>query len=628
VANETLLLGAALLAGALALAQETLPPLTGGNPPRTLEAIWAGFDPRAEPLEVETLMQWERQGVVLRVLRFRVGVFKAKRAMMAAIYGFPKAGRKLPGLVQVHGGGQYADFRAPFYNAKRGYATISLAWAGRISAPGYTVNPAAVKLFWEGKTQDPAYRLTTDWGALDAYHAPSRYKNQYVSIAPAPWTLDPVESPRNSAWFLCALAARRALTFLERQPEVDARRHGVYGHSMGGKIAVMTAAADLRVKAVAPSCGGISDRRTTNPLYRATIGDNTNLEHVSCPIFFLNPSNDFHARVNDLPRAIREIATDHWRVTTSPHHNHVDTPQYEVCGMLWFDQWLKRAFRFPQTPQTSLRLKTDGRVPALVVRPDPSMPILAVEVFYTQQGSESEEMENAINRFWHYARPEHRGDAYLARLPLYTLDKPLWVYANVTYPLESPVTGAGYYYRAYTARKFVLSSPILIASPAELKAAGARPTLEPSLTIETFEGDWQKEWFTYQPEDWARRTHKIYNQLWKAPPGARLALDVRSHQPNKLVIRIDNYAAETNLAGGQQWQAIVLSPADFRDALGQPLPDFSRAKELRLGPSDAIRIGRGPESKVRRPGGPWQGPPPEFRNLRWLPASEKPSNPN
>jgi len=162
------------------------------------------------------------------------------------------------------------------------------------------------------------------------------------------------------------------------------------------------------------------------------------------------------------------------------------------------------------------------------------------------------------------------------------------------------------------------SHPPSSASPAELKAAGVRPTLKPSLTIETFQGDWQKEWFTYQPEDWARRTHKIYNPLWKAPPRAKLALDVRCEKPNKLVIGIDNYAAETNLAGGQQWHTIVLSPADFRDALDQPLREWSCVKELRFGPHDAIRTGRGPQSKLRRLGGPWQGPPPELRNLRWL----------
>jgi len=75
-----------------------------------------------------------------------------------------------------------------------------------------------LKLFWDGNTDDPAYRLTTDWGAVDGYHAPGRNPgNVFPSAKPAAWTLDDVESPRNSGWFLCALAARRALTFLEHQ---------------------------------------------------------------------------------------------------------------------------------------------------------------------------------------------------------------------------------------------------------------------------------------------------------------------------------------------------------------------------------------------------------------------------
>ena len=48
-------------------------------------------------------------GVVLRVLRYRIGIFKGQKAMMAGVYGYPKGGENLPGLVQIHGGGQYAD---------------------------------------------------------------------------------------------------------------------------------------------------------------------------------------------------------------------------------------------------------------------------------------------------------------------------------------------------------------------------------------------------------------------------------------------------------------------------------------------------------------------------------------
>ncbi len=189
---------------------ETLPPLKNGKAPQTYDELWEGFDPRAEPLDVEVLKEWEENGVVLRIVRIRVGVFKGRKAMLAAVYGFPKGGADLPGLVQIHGGGQYADHKACLTNAKRGYATLSIAWAGRISAPGYRVGPKEVKLFWDGQTDDPSYRVTTDWGALDAYHAPSKNgKDAFVTICDGSeaWTLDDVESPRNSSWFLCAMGA-------------------------------------------------------------------------------------------------------------------------------------------------------------------------------------------------------------------------------------------------------------------------------------------------------------------------------------------------------------------------------------------------------------------------------------
>lgn len=179
-----------------------------------------------------------------------------------------------------------------------------------------------MKLFWEAKTDDPNYRLTTDWGALDAYHASCRYESpehQFVGLPVDTWTPDAAASPRNSAWFLCALGARRALTFLERQPEADGERLGVYGHSMGGKITVLTAAAD-------------------------------------------------------------------WRATCAAHHNHQDTAAHEVATQLWMDQHLKRAFSFPRTPEADLDLNSGEGVPSFVVRPDTSRAVLSVDVYYTQQG--------------------------------------------------------------------------------------------------------------------------------------------------------------------------------------------------------------------------------------------------
>ncbi len=593
--------------------------------------MWTGFDPRAEPLDTEVLKEWEEDGVVLKVLRYRIGIFKGQKSMMAAVYGYPKAmsdaGNKIPGLVQIHGGGQYADYQAVLTNAKRGYATISIAWAGRISAPDYRVSPHEVKLFWDNKKEDPHYKITTDWGALDAYHAPSKKdKDAFTQLPAYDWSLDPVASPRNNAWFLCTLAARRALTFLEQQAQVDANKLGVYGHSMGGKLTVLTAGSDKRVKAAAPSCGGISDRSNKDPLYRNTVSDPANLKNISCPTIFLSPANDFHGRISDLITTTEELSdklgTQNWRVTCSAHINHKDMPENEVATQLWFDQHLKGTFQWPANPASTLTLKTESRLPHFAIRPDTSKPIMAIDIYYNQQGEVSGDMHKHINQFWHHAHAQATGKdgVWSANLPISTTDKPLWVYANVLYALDQPITGAGYYYGRYTTKTFNQSTLLKIASPAELQQAGVKATLQASPVIESFASNWQKEWFTTKPSEWARKTHKLYHPLWSAPKDqkdVKLAIDVRSEQANKIILGLDKHVAEIKLTGCTDWQHITLSPADFLDADGSALASWQDIKELRLGPSEYLT----PKNSAKRRlvgSDKWQGAAPQFRNLRWL----------
>lgn len=602
---------------------ETLPPLKDGKAPQSFDEMWSGFDPRAEPLDVEVLHEWEEDDVVMQVLRYRIGVFKGKKAMMAAIYGYPKGGKDLPGLLNIHGGGQFADYKAVLTNAKRGYATITIAWAGRLTSPEYRVTPNEVALFWEGKTDDPKYRITTDWGALDAYHAPSKHgKDAFPTIPDGnqDWTLDEVESPRNNSWFLVTLGARRALTFLEERPEVDGEKLGVYGHSMGGKLTVATAASDDRVKAAAPSCGGVSDRYSENPLHRNTVGDATALKQITCPTIFLSPANDFHGHINNLVEASHEIQAKEWRVVSSPHLNHRDSPEGEVASQLWFDQYLKGSFSWPETPTSKLQLKNENGIPLFTVKPDSSRPVLSVEVFYTQQGFDDGDQahrENRINRFWHSAEASQSGDNWTAALPVFSPDLPLWVYANVLYPLEAPVTGAGYYYGVYTTDKFRLSSLIQKVSDVELREAGVTTVLKPSPVIESFEAGWEKQWFTHKADTWEMRTHKVYHPVWAAPEGAKLSLEVRSPVAEKFVIGIDSYASEITLDGSAGWQTITLSLSDFKDGSEAPMKGWSGIKELRLLPEDSLRS----DTKGAAPrmlGGPWEGEAPGFRNLRWV----------
>ena len=179
--------------------------------PRSVSELWADFDPRKDPLETEILKAWEQDGVVCRIVRYQVGVFRGAPAKVAAFYAFPKGGTKLPALLSMHGGGQSAGLDSVVTDARRGYAGLAVNWGGN------KLNFGRTPMSYDGPQ--------TDWGKLDATHPPQRNKvNHFAgSLAPDDYTLDTVESPRNSNWFLVLIAARRAITFLEQQPEVDPR---------------------------------------------------------------------------------------------------------------------------------------------------------------------------------------------------------------------------------------------------------------------------------------------------------------------------------------------------------------------------------------------------------------------
>ena len=77
-----------------AMAEETVSPLKDGKAPATFEQVWAGFDPRKEPLDVEVLHEWEEDGTVLKVLRYRVG---CKRRRESVALGGRKVQRSVCG---------------------------------------------------------------------------------------------------------------------------------------------------------------------------------------------------------------------------------------------------------------------------------------------------------------------------------------------------------------------------------------------------------------------------------------------------------------------------------------------------------------------------------------------------
>ena len=234
--KNPLFLTLALLSCSALFAKDTLPPLKDGKVPQTYEELWAGYDPTAEPLDVQVLNEWkvkyQGQDITVQLLTYTIGTFKGTVSRMAAYYGFPTGGAgKVPGLVDIHGGGQAASRPNVEAMAANGYACISINWGAR---PLPDLKPG-----------EP----NTEWGAIDATQ--TTHVGSFFTLAPDPKTIDDVPSPRNNNWYLVTIAGRRALTFLEQQPNVDAQKLGVFGHSMGGKLAWSLAAAKpSRVKAL------------------------------------------------------------------------------------------------------------------------------------------------------------------------------------------------------------------------------------------------------------------------------------------------------------------------------------------------------------------------------------------
>ena len=617
-----------LLAGILAAqflsgAQDSLPPVIDGKVPLNLEELWGGYDPRKEPLDIETLKSWEQDGVACRVVRYQVGVFKGSAAKVAGFYAYPNGGSKLPAILEIHGGGQAASFDSVLTFAKRGYAAISINWGGN------KLNFGRSPVSYDGPQ--------TDWGKLDATHPPQRNPvNHFAgSLAPDDFTVDPVESPRNSNWFIVLIAARRAITFLEQQPEVDATRIAVCGHSMGGKLTTDLAGIDPRVKAAVPSCGGAgnlpgTDLTNMRALELACISDNAYIPRITCPILWLSPTNDFNAPIDTMAGNWRDLPDDRVRFSISPHLNHRHADEHAITGYLWLEQHLRAAFTMPRTPQLAINLKTPDGVPMVIVIPDRSMPIKRVDIYYSID-------PHPLTRFWRDAPGENDANRWQAKCPVMNTDAAVIAYANVIY--ETP---ARYRHVAQPPGQddtdtFAISSRVTVATAAQLRAAGVKATDQPDPMIDDGSRGWH-DWYRLNwghPPLWTATTRKLIDPKWRGPDGAKLVFEIKSGSENTLVIMANtnawgvfspgkpavDYTAVKHLTASPDWQTVTVSLDELISTdpkVSAPLANWQSVCELSISPSgEAMKDGH----PLKVDGHPWQGPR-EIRKLRWVKAGD------
>ena len=603
-------------------------PTHAAGVPQTLAELWADFPKldRATPLAIEVLKAWEQEGVVCRLIRFQVGVFKGAPARVAAFYAFPKGGTKLPALVELHGGGQSASLNSVVVYAQRGYAGISLNWGGN------KLNFGGAPVTYDGPQ--------TDWGKLDATHPPQRNKANHFAgpLTPDEYTLDALESPRNSNWFLVLLAARRAITFLEQQPEVDATRIGAHGHSMGGKLTTNLAGIDRRIKAAVPSCGGSGDlveseavvpggsRTKRTALELACISDNAYLPLITCPILWLSPTNDFHGHLDNMAWNWRTLPDERTRFSIAPHLNHRHTAEHALTEYLWFEEHLKgAAFKMPRTPQIALALETADGVPRVTVTPDDSQPVLHVDIYYSLD-------PHALTRFWRDAKAVKTGGQWQAPCPVMNLAQPFFAYANVIYATPAPYRTGPQPAGRENSDTFALSSRVLSAGPAQLQAAKVKATDQPDRQIDDGARGWH-DWYLLNwshPPLWSATTRKLKDTKWRGPDGATLHFEIKCETDNQLVLTFNSnawgavtpgkpavdYTVVKSLTGSPDWQTVSVKLTELLATdpkVTAPPANWQSVTEFSLSPSGTtVRDGR----KIKADGKPWRGPR-AIRSLRW-----------
>lgn len=544
-------------------AQDTFTPYsTPAEVPQSATDLWQDYDARKEPLNVQIIKEWKTEGVVTQYLTFTVGTFKGSESRIAAYYSYPDNGQRNAAFVWSHGGGQRAERGRGVYFAKQGFATIDINWLGRPMEKDIAVN--------------------TDWGKVDPSQGPRFYakalrKGWKRNLLPDEYTIDPVPSPRNANWFLLTVAGRRAITFLEQQPEVDPKRIGFTGYSMGGMITALTAI-DKRLKAVAPFVGGTGFKYVDFPggiqgssikphfqnleLYKNTIDASAYWPSVKCPVMFISSSNDFHSTFERIYQSMNLLKHKNWRVTTNVHYNHGPGPEQWVMLNLWFKQYLKGIDqKIPATPASTLTLNTSSfiRSATFTVTPSDQEKLVNTEIYYSYD-------PNSRTRFWIRANEKSAKGIWSAQAPLHA-DLPIYFFAICRYQLDKPqILERG------ETNTFVLNSEERSFLPESINLGSLRNIADPGLVFEDF---------SKGSQDWSSRdqrsikTYKFQNpkidrsdnkklSLQIDPKGRQLAL--RLNVSSQFLSRENNLGSfsYTTRISGDQPRELVISAGEFK----------------------------------------------------------------
>lgn len=272
--------------GSVAADDRSIP---SGNSAETLQAALA-TSRHTGPWDMTRLKQtpaftWGESQDAVREVYYDGESYRGKPTRVFAYYARPQQGDgPFPAMVLVHGGGgeAFAEWAALW--AKRGYAALAMDLAG--------CGPERKRLADGGPDQ--------------------RHEDKFPDFT---------DETVHDVWTYQAVAAViRGHSLLASFPEVDADRIGITGISWGGYLTCIVSGVDDRLKVAVPvyGCGFLHENSAWLPIFGKMTPElrdrwvhyfdpSQYLPGVSCPILFVNGTNDFAYPLDSYQKSYRAV---------------------------------------------------------------------------------------------------------------------------------------------------------------------------------------------------------------------------------------------------------------------------------------------------------------------------------
>ncbi|HUS58434.1 MAG TPA: alpha/beta fold hydrolase [Planctomycetota bacterium] len=360
------------------------------------------------PLDPIILQRGDDPDILWYSLVYTSETYNNQPMRIFAWYAQPKTTQKIPAVLSIHGGGGSADLPRAQAFAKAGYACLAFDWN--------TFNDPQQN--WQTGDPLPSHPFTT-YGTL-------RYPDwarQFVAPEQDDW--------KRPVIYRAIMAARRGLTYLSQQPQIDPQKIAAEGHSWGGFIVQLLAGIDTRPKAIVSSAAILGWRTRYQQKIEGHLQSLTPEEfeqwekrydaalyaqNITAPILIRCAAADFFGSIDTLPSYWDKIKSPK-RLQLLPAGNH--TFGDVQTRLHWFNHHLLGAPGFPQTPTITHRppapAKNATDLPVAITVDGPA-PITNVTLAYTTSNQQWNRrnwaqipLQNKKNTWTATARCPHAG---------------------------------------------------------------------------------------------------------------------------------------------------------------------------------------------------------------------------